>query len=394
MKDFDIEYSTKKFKDEELDYVTITYDTNKIDFYLKRNKDDKLCLIGDNSYNEVIKKLIDYFNPGTGFLSGMMINMFIPLQVKINLNNFTIDEVYIKNNKIETEFLNEIELNKKLNIRYLIDPIDKLKEMEDDEYNEDNKNNIPPLPDFSKLMENANLDNINSLIDNFANLDLNNGNLDNLFSMFNNNLPTENDKLPKENKVQKENNNFLDNIKNIWTNNYYDAQEELDDFIIKDEEDEEIKDEIKEEIKDEIKEEVDEIKEEDKEEIKEENSNLTKFLKNDYNNIFFEICFENVNTKEEYINKIEKIIDINEYNKILDEYKERLVSEPETMSGTKNVKSPDGLTNMEIKFDQLIKKDGDEEYLSTTITTKGKEVEYGMPYSKLEKIKELLLKLH
>ena len=129
MKNFNIEYSTKKFKNEKLEHVIITYDTKKITFYLKKDINNNTCIIGDNDYNDIIKNLMDYFNPGTGFLSNMLVQMFIPLQVKVNLNTFKIDEVYIKNNKIENELFSELELNENINIKYLIDPIANLNQI-------------------------------------------------------------------------------------------------------------------------------------------------------------------------------------------------------------------------------------------------------------------------
>ena len=237
------------------------------------------------------------------------------------------------------------------------------------------------MPDISSLMENSDIKN--------------------LFSMFDNTSSIENNK-PKATKQN--NNNFLDNIKNIWTNEYYDAQEELDDFLIKDEAEAEVEPEVEPVAEAEVKLE-DEVEAEDENEAEVEleaeaedeseyqDINLTKYLKNTYDNIFFEVCFNSCINKDEYINKINKIINKDEYNKILEIYKEKLVDEPETMSGEETIKSPDGITNMEIKYDKLIKKHEDEEYLSVKINMKNKEFEYGMPYSKIEEIKNLLIKL-
>ena len=133
MKNFDIEYSNKKFKKELLENVIITYDDKKFNFFLKRNHENNMCIIGDDEFKEIVKNFMDYVNPGTGFLSSMMFPMFTPLQVKINLDKIKVSEVYIKNNKVDNGLIDDLELSDNLNIKYLIDPIanlDKLEEIE------------------------------------------------------------------------------------------------------------------------------------------------------------------------------------------------------------------------------------------------------------------------
>jgi hypothetical protein len=396
---FDLEYSTKKFRNEELENVIINYNNKKVNFYLKRNTDDKMCIIGDDYYKEVIKDIMNYFNPGSGFLSTLMLPMFIPLQLKFNLDTFKIEEVYIKNNKIENDLMNEIELDNNLNIKYLIDPIatldkiDKINDITNDnndsifsDTSDKEFNNISKMfdelkgnSDFSGLFQNNNMPDFNNL--------LQDSDLKSIFSMFENNTS----KVNENNKSKKQNNNsFLDNIKNIWTNEYYDAQEELDDFLIKDDNEEDIEGDNEENN--------DENNEQDNEEDNETvNINLTRYLKNKYDNIFFEICLNNSGNLNEYKNRLDRVINKDEYDRVLNEYKEKLVDEPEIMKGTTSIKSPDGLTDIKVEYDQLIKKQDDEEYLCTIINTKGKiekNFEYGIPYSKLEKIKKLLEKLY
>jgi hypothetical protein len=231
----------KEFNGELIDVIKISNQNNKsIELILKKNENNELCIIGDNQYIDILTKLINKISPGMEFMLHFVLPMIRPLRIKIDADNLKVSEVSIGNKTISVSKLAKIN---NININNFSDLLNHNKNNEESSEEEDlssdeEENNREESDESNKeesdesnkeesdeSNEKMELNNINNLLGNM-NLD------SNLLGTMMGGLDTNNEKAVNPM-------NILGKMKDIWTNDFYDnadEQEDLDDFLVDDEE--------------------------------------------------------------------------------------------------------------------------------------------------------------
>jgi hypothetical protein len=397
----------------ELQYCVSSY---KIPINFKKNTQNKLCFYVDKSINTILNTLILNKKPEFAFIGNFIFSMIEPLEIIYDLNQFKFLEIFYNNNSFDSSFLTDENYfkNNNLDIKtsnlkdYFIklDPFtsdnlsnfgmddynqlenfnvskmlsgggmfnlmnnksslnDEISETEDEseeevseddsedelseeiskdeEFEEENKE--IEIIENSKKPNNENID-ISSLLKNMP-LDMS------MLTGMMGNMNLSNKKETPE--------NLLNNIKNIWTNEYNDVkeQEELDDFLIKDDDEEIIEDKI-------ITTEVSTPK--------------TRYLSQDLANIAIEALLQLDNENIiEYENFINRITTREQFNDLVNEIKNKTV---------------DNLEIEKVKiFQEVRNKENGEEYIYRKIYFLSKESEISIDYELVVRIRNAILKI-
>ncbi len=201
--------------------------------------------------------------------------------------------------------------------------------------------------------------------------------------------------------------NILGNIANIWTNEYYDVkeQEDLDDFLIKDDEDNENENDNENDDKNDESKSVIESSDNLTKEIEDEEDNqlvknlfemidgksqnqikLTKYLKNNHQDIAVEVMFilgEEIQTKiREFV---DKIFTQEQYDNLISIYKTRL-------TGTEvNIPSPIG--NSMKGFQEIRTDENGSEYIYNKISLNNDDIEIVFNYEMMQILKTSIIKI-
>ena len=365
-------YSKKTFNDEEYDCVNLCTvkinktinnegleenyetETNNIQLFIKKDKNDNVCIFADNSLLKNINKIVNDINPMLMFAVQMFIPMFKPIECKFDMENlkllelsFNGQEINIPENFSLTEKFNGFDSNfGNISSFNLLDgQLERqINSLRSNVNNDDNKNILDENEDETEIenedeteienedenededetetededetedendkstnsdtnyesdseiisknndenhMENEELINLMTSMENMSN-DENLKMLNRLIGLENTGMLEEienisnfanllNNNQNNTNKNDSNDKNVFDKIKEVWTNDYYD-NENLDDFLVSDNNSEE------------------DI--EDNEEY-ENNSNLfSKYLQLDKDKICLEICLTNINNYE------------------------------------------------------------------------------------------------
>lgn len=306
-----IVFTKKYFCNELLDVISVNIYEHSFDIYLKKNNDDNLCIFCDNTLIDLItKKINNIFNQQDHLYFNLLkikhefimviVHELIPIQIKLNIDKYYIDEIYItpankfieKNN--ENSLLSYItkketsKINKKISdenfFHYLIkEHLIKPSKINSDEENLDDKNLDEENLDDNNLDE-ENLDDY--LIEEHIIINEKNSDEKNSDEEILNDYLIEENIINNDKNLKKNSDDFL-----ITINNFNDSNAKiLNDYY----------DKIKKEIKNK----------------KCYKNNKTLFLNQEQDNIIIEICLDNLNNFDEIINNINNNCNINFLNNL------------------------------------------------------------------------------
>lgn len=373
--ELELNYSQKEFNNQLVNVINLRLKDNNIEFYLKKNDEGNLCIFGDKSFINHFQKIFSKINPNMDFLFNFMIPFFIPVYLTIDVDNYKMDEILIANNQfnlnninlsnqqlnpnllgmfsgmdlnnlmqnkpnLETSNSNNMNLmnmfsdmnlnnlmqnkpnledNKILNANENI--IDDIDDVDDDlnDYihsNDDDDNNSNEIDEFEYGVEETKgeiEDKIKDIVgimpldddidqimgknqDNIMKLFLDDPNI---MNNFNNILQNQSmmtgimGELGVIEESENNNVNLFTNLKDVWSNDFYDnlnndKDDDLDDFII--------------------------------DEVKDKKVDLSRYLKQDNQNIVFEICLINFTNYDEKIDIINKYFSKEYFNILLEMY--------------------------------------------------------------------------
>lgn len=386
----------------ELQYHVSSY---KIPINFKKNSQQNLCLYVDKSLNTILNTLILSKKPEFAFIGNFIFGMIEPLEAIYDLNNLKFLEIFYNNNSFDSSFLtvDNYLKNNNLNIKTsnLKDYFFKLDPLTSDNFSMDDYNQIENF-DVSKMLSGGGMFNLmnnkNNLNDEVSEDEVsedevsedeeteelseeseeseeievienskkpNNENID--ISSLLKNMPLDMSMLTgmmgnmNLSNTKETPANLLNNIKNIWTNEYNDVkeQEELDDFLIKDDDEEVIDKTI---IASEII------------------TPKTRYLNQDLDNIAIEALLQLDNENIiEYENFINRITTRKQFNDLINELKNKTMNDLET----EKVKI----------FQEVRNKENGEEYIYRKIYFLSKELEILIDYELIVRIRDAILKI-
>lgn len=303
---------------------TVPKETNSINLLIKKTTDGNVYILSDNTIIDNITKIISKINPMMVFMVQMFIPMFKPLQLKLDIGNLKVLELFINKKKIDVSDFGDLSFNNnelnKLSSMEIMNSLmgnNSLFNHNDDENkdeDEDESTKEDSTTDESEKSDDVNSDEneINSKFDELINklrnsetnelfkqlggIDMNN--LGNLLCGLGGLNTTEQNKSSEQTQPQFNISNLTNNIENIWKDKYYD-DENLDDFLMDDDN----------------KHEQEGDKEEYDDETNDLDDNLTRYLKLNPEEISIEISLINLNDYSNIRENIKMLTSREMYNK-------------------------------------------------------------------------------
>jgi len=205
--------------------------------YIKKTINNELCIFADNTLLTKITNIIKKVHPIMIMALNIIIPIFKPIQCKFDVDNFKILELFLNKQSINindllsslsnNDFTNFNQFDKLFNINMFSNNI--LKSVNEENQEKEKEEEYEEEENEEENEEEKENEYINKKPDNLLNM-LNNKNI---INNFNNLKDTFNIKdILNKNTDNKLNNNLFSKINKIWTNDYYDDNENLDDYLI------------------------------------------------------------------------------------------------------------------------------------------------------------------
>jgi len=90
---------------------TVPKETNSINLLIKKTTDGNVYILSDNTIIDNITKIISKINPMMVFMVQMFIPMFKPLQLKLDIGNLKVLELFINKKQIDMSNFGDLSFN-------------------------------------------------------------------------------------------------------------------------------------------------------------------------------------------------------------------------------------------------------------------------------------------